>query len=40
LPIGAKTPEEIALAILTQIVAVRHGVRLVAKDAASVTYTA
>jgi xanthine dehydrogenase accessory factor len=40
LPIGAKTPEEIALAILTQIVAVRHGVQLVAKDAASVTYTA
>jgi xanthine dehydrogenase accessory factor len=40
LPIGAKTPEEIALAILTQIVAVRHGVRMVAKDTASVTYTA
>jgi xanthine dehydrogenase accessory factor len=33
LPIGAKSPEEIALAILTQIIAVRHGVRLVAKDA-------
>jgi len=40
LPIGAKTPEEIALAILTQIVGVRHGVQLVAEDAASVPYTA
>jgi xanthine dehydrogenase accessory factor len=40
LPVGAKTPEEIALAILTQIVAVRHGVHLVAKDVAAATYTA
>jgi xanthine dehydrogenase accessory factor len=40
LPVGAKTPEEIALAILTQIVAVRHGVHLVAKDMAAATYTA